>query len=264
MNFAEMLHAACEPSPSQVQIPERWGQGRATFGGLLAACLFEKIRPRVAVERSLRTLTLSFVAPVAAGALDVQVRVLREGKAATQVQATAYQDDQPCVVLLASFGGDRASAVNLAAMSAPTIKSPEAATQFPFIPGLTPDFTQHFDYRYAVGKMPFMGGQETLMGGWIKLREPGPQAAGVAELLCLLDAWPPAVFSLLKAPAAGSTLTWSVGFVERPADCTAGDWWQYLADIQHAANGYSHIDATLWDRHGHRALISRQTVSVFA
>ncbi|WP_439886829.1 acyl-CoA thioesterase [Pseudomonas sp. MBLB4123] len=264
MNFAEMLHAACASSPSQVQIPEHWGQGRATFGGLLAACLFEKIRPRVAAERALRSLMVSFVAPVAPGALDVQVRVLREGKAATQVQATAYQDGQPCVVMLASFGGDRASAVSVAAMNAPTTKSPEAATQFPFIPGLTPDFTQHFDYRYAVGKMPFMGGREPHLGGWIRLREPGGQAAGVAELLCLLDAWPPAVFSLLKAPAAGSTLTWSLGFVERPEACTGGDWWQYLADIQHAANGYSHIDATLWDRHGHTALVSRQTVSVFA
>lgn len=264
MSFTDLLHAACHSSPAQVQIPERWGQGRATFGGLVAACLFEKIRPQVAAERPLRSLNLSFVAPVAPGALDVEVRLLREGKAATQMQATAYQHNQVCAVLLASFGGDRASAVNVAAMSPPVIKAPEAATQFPFIAGLTPDFTQYFDYRYAVGKMPFMGGQEPTMGGWIRLREPGNQAAGMAELLCLLDAWPPAVFSLLKAPASGSSLTWSVGVVDCPADCTGSDWWQYLADIQHAANGYSHIDATLWDRHGHTALISRQTVSVFA
>lgn len=264
MNLADLLHAACASSPTQVQIPEHWGQGRATFGGLLAACLFEKIRPQVAAERPLRSLMVSFIAPVAAGALDVRVRVLREGKAATQVQATAYQDDQPCVVMLASFGGDRSSSVTVEALAAPHFEAPETVTPFPFIPGLTPDFTQYFDYRYAVGKMPFMGGQESRMGGWIRVREAGPQAAGVAELLCLLDAWPPAVFSLLKAPASGSTLTWSIGFVEQPADCSGGDWWQYLADIRQAANGYSHIDATLWDRHGRTALLSRQTVSVFA
>ncbi|WP_256625650.1 acyl-CoA thioesterase II [Pseudomonas sp. LPB0260] len=130
--------------------------------------------------------------------------------------------------------------------------------------GLTPDFTQHFDYRYGVGTMPFMGGKEPRLGGWIKLREAAPRGAGVAELLALLDAWPPAVFTLLKGPAAGSSLTWTVDFVQVPEDCTAGDWWQYQAEIRHSANGYSHIDAWLWDQHGRMALSSRQTVSVFA
>ncbi|QLC73165.1 thioesterase family protein [Pseudomonas sp. LPB0260] len=143
-------------------------------------------------------------------------------------------------------------------------QGPEAATQFPFIAGLTPDFTQHFDYRYGVGTMPFMGGKEPRLGGWIKLREAAPRGAGVAELLALLDAWPPAVFTLLKGPAAGSSLTWTVDFVQVPEDCTAGDWWQYQAEIRHSANGYSHIDAWLWDQHGRMALSSRQTVSVFA
>lgn len=264
MTFDEMLRAACDTSPTQVQIPQHWGQGRATFGGLLAACLFDKIQTGGTAGRPVRSLMLSFVAPVAPGTLDVQVRVLREGKAATQVQVTGYQEDQPCVVMLASFGGERSSAVSVAGTPAPTTQAPEAVMAFPFIAGLTPDFTQYFDYRYTVGKMPFMGGQDPRMGGWIRLREPGDQATSVAELLCLLDAWPPAVFSLLKAPAAGSSLTWTISFAERSPDSTSGDWWQYLADIQHSANGYSHIDATLWDKHGHPALISRQTVSVFA
>ncbi|UUY09582.1 thioesterase family protein [Pseudomonas sp. J452] len=264
MTFDEMLRAACDASPTQIQIPQHWGQGRATFGGLLAACLFDKIQPQVAAGRPVRSLMLSFVAPVAPGILDVQIEVLREGKAATQVQATAVQQDQVCAVMLASFGGDRSSTVSVGALSAPAFKAPEAVSPFPFIAGLTPDFTQHFDYRYTVGKMPFMGGQETRMGGWIRLRDPGEQATSVAELLCLLDAWPPAVFSLLKAPTSGSSLSWTVSFADTPDDCAAGDWWQYLADIQHAANGYSHIDATVWNKHGNAALISRQTVSVFA
>lgn len=264
MNIAELLHDACATSPGQVQIPPGWGQGRATFGGLLAACLFEKLLPHVTGERPVRSLMLSFVAPVAPGAMDVRVQVLREGKAATQLQATGYQDDQACVVLLASFGGARESVVALAGEPAPAIADPDSATRFPFIAGLTPDFTQHFDYRYAVGKMPFMGGEEPRLGGWIRLREPARRAVQMAELLCLLDAWPPAVFCLLKQPAAGSSLTWSIGCMEIPTDCTAGDWWQYQAEIRHSAAGYSHVDATLWDRLGHPVLLSRQTVSVFA
>lgn len=264
MTFDEMLRAACDTAPTQIWIPEGWGQGRATFGGLLAACLFTRMRPWIEPGRPVRSLMLSFVAPVAPGPLDLQIAVLREGKAATQVQATAYQDGQACVTMLASFGGARASAVNVAAAPAPAFAGAETVQPFPFIAGLTPDFTQHFDYRYTLGKMPFMGGEEPRLGGWIRLREPGEQDLGVAELLCLLDAWPPAVFCLLKKPAAGSSLTWSIGCMDIPSDCTAGDWWQYQAEIRHSAAGYSHIDASLWDRHGRMALLSRQTVSVFA
>lgn len=264
MTFDEMLRAACDTSPTQIQIPQRWGQGRATFGGLLAACLFTRVRPWVETGRPVRSLMLSFVAPVAPGPLDLQIAVLREGKAATQVQATAYQDGQACVTMLASFGGARTSAVNVAAAPAPDFPAAETVSPFPFIAGLTPDFTQHFDYRYTLGKMPFMGGHDSRMGGWICLREAGPESAGVAELLCLLDAWPPAVFSLLKTPAAGSSLSWTIGFIDGAEDCSGADWWQYQAEIRQAANGYSHIDANLWDKHGRMALVSRQTVSVFA
>ena len=84
------------------------------------------------------------------------------------------------------------------------------------------------------------------------------------KLLALMDAWPPAVFSLLKKPASGSSLTWTLSVVELPADCSGNDWWQYRAAIQSSANGYSHIDATLWDKHGRACVLSRQTVSVFA
>jgi acyl-CoA thioesterase len=263
MNFNDAMTEVCESPAQTLLLPEKWGQGRATFGGMVAAALFEKIKPLVAPDRPVRSLLLSFVAPIAPGAVDVMTQVLREGKGATQMQATAYQNDQVCAVMLASFGGDRASMVQVPADQAADIVAPEGVQAFPFIPGLTPDFTQYFDYRYTLGKMPFMGSEQTAMGGWIRLREPSPQPISVATLLALLDAWPPAVFSMLNKPVSGSSLTWNISFVAVPDDCTANDWWQYQADIQSSANGYSHIDSTLWDKHGNAAVLSRQTVSVF-
>lgn len=263
MNFHDAMLAVRGSAAPTVTIPERWGQGRATFGGMLAAVLFERIAAQVAQDRPVRSVLLSFVAPVAPGAMEVEVKLLREGKGATQVQATAYQNDQACTVMLASFGGDRQSMLSVEPDQAPAFTGPDEVQAFPFIPGLTPDFTQYFDYRYTLGKMPFMGSEQSVMGGWIKLREHSPQAISVAALLALLDAWPPAVFSLLKKPAAGSSLTWSISFVAGLQDCSANDWWQYQADIQSSANGYSHIDARLWDKHGRLAVFSRQSVSVF-
>lgn len=264
MDFNDVMVAVRDSAGQCLDIPEKWGQGRATFGGLVAAVLLQRIEVELGIQRPLRSLSLSFVAPVAPGALEVQVRLLREGKAAIQVQATAIQQEQVCAVMLASFGSDRESVVQVEHAPAPTFIGPDEVQTFPFIPGLTPDFTQYFDYRYTLGKMPFMGGQQTEMGGWIRLREASPARVCPATLLALMDAWPPAVFSLLKKPASGSSLTWTLSVVELPADCSGNDWWQYRAAIQSSANGYSHIDATLWDRHGRACALSRQTVSVFA
>jgi len=263
MNFNDAVMTIPEQLSQPLTVPEHWGQGRATFGGLVAALMYQRIALQVAADRPVRALLLSFVAPVAPGAMDVRVQVLREGKAASQVQATALQGDQVCAVMLASFAGERESAVRVEPDDAPPFSAPDEVQAFPFIPGLTPDFTRYFDYRYTLGKMPFMGSTQKVMGGWIRLREASTQAISVAQILALLDAWPPATFSLLKKPASGSSLTWNISFVNLPDDCSASDWWQYLADIQSSANGYSHIDSRLWDKHGKVAVISRQTVSVF-
>jgi acyl-CoA thioesterase len=264
MNLYDILNDAKKSDDNKVNIPDKWGQGRATFGGLVAGLLFEKILPHVQEGRPVKSIMVSFVAPVTPGESDVHVRVLRTGKAATQVQATMYQNDQACAVLIASFGGDRESIINIEAQAAPNFSAPQDTKEFPFIKGLTPDFSQYFDYRYTQGNMPFMGNGEHTLGGFIKLHEAAQGPIQVSELLSLLDAWPPTVFALLKRPTSGSTLTWNISFVHEPEDCTANDWWQYQADIKSSAHGYSHIDANMWDKNGRLTLMSRQTVSVFA
>lgn len=264
MNLYDALTQARNSEDNTVMIPEKWGQGRATFGGLVAGVLFEKILPHLEVDRPVKSIIVSFIAPVVAGETDVHVRVLRAGKAATQVQATAYQNDKPCAVLLASFGSDRESVINIEAPAAPSFSKPEDTKEFPFIQGLTPDFSQYFDYRYTQGNMPFMGNGEHTLGGFIKLHEPAQGPVQVSEVLSLLDAWPPTVFALLKRPTSGSTLTWTINFVNEPENCTINDWWQYEAQIKTSAHGYSHIDANMWDKYGSLTVMSRQTVSVFA
>ncbi len=263
MNLYDALTDSKNSDNNKINIPEKWGQGRATFGGLVAGLLYEKLLPHVEKNRPVKSIMVSFIAPLVFGEADVHVRVLRAGKAATQVQATAYQNDQVCAVLLATFGGDRESSINVQAEAAPCFTAPEDTKEFPFIKGLTPDFSQYFDYRYTQGNMPFMGNGEHKLGGFIKLHEAAKGPVQVSELLSLLDAWPPTVFALLKRPTSGSTLTWNISFVNEAEECTVNDWWQYQAEIKTSAHGYSHIDANMWDKNGSLTLMSRQTVSVF-
>ena len=263
MNFNEAMNHVRQSTGLTLTVPEKWGQGRATFGGLVAAMMYERIPASVSDDRVIRSIMLSFVAPVSPGEMDVIVKILRAGKSATQVQVSAIQNDAVCAVMLASFGGARESAIKIEYEDAPATKEPEAVTPFPFIPNVTPDFTQHFDYSYTQGTMPFMGSTQTVMGGWIKLKDECAQPINVPQILALLDAWPPATFSLLKKPASGSSLTWNMSFIDTPLQASANEWWQYEANIQHAQDGYSHIDSTMWDENGKAIVMSHQTVSVF-
>lgn len=264
MNFQNITDCAEQAANGNVIVPESWGQGRATFGGMVAALIYQQMTSVVSEGRPLRSLTVSFVAPVAPGEMKVSVRLLREGKAATQVEATGYQDDQAVAVLLASFGGDRQSVINIQGQDAPDMKAPDDAQTMPFVKGFTPDFTQHYDYRYAIGGMPFTGSTLPQVGGWIRQQTASERAISVADILGLVDAWPPVSLTLLKQPSPGSSLTWTINFVAHDQAQTASDWWQYLAKIESAGDGYSHIDAKLWDANGKLAVISRQTVSTFA
>lgn len=263
MNLYETL-AINNNEELTVTVPEKWGQGRATFGGMVAALMYQKLALKVESGRKVRSVTLSFVGPVAPGDMDVVVKVLRAGKGATQLQGMAYQNDQVCAVMLASFAADRESMIEVPFAFAPETKSPEDGMALPYLPGLSPDFSQYFDYRFTEGRMPFMGSEEPDIGGWIRLKEARESnGISVPEILALLDAWPPAALSMLKKPASFSSLSWNISFVNLPQQFNVTNWWQYHADIQQSQNGYSHIDSAMWDQEGGIAVISRQTASVF-
>ena len=65
-----------------VVIPAGWAQGRACYGGLVAALLCARLRHVVGEERVLRSATVSFVGPVAVGAARLVVEVLSPSTAA--------------------------------------------------------------------------------------------------------------------------------------------------------------------------------------
>lgn len=60
MRFSELLDAV-RRSPDELVIPAQWAQGRASFGGLVAALQYEAMRARVPAERPVRSLAITFV-----------------------------------------------------------------------------------------------------------------------------------------------------------------------------------------------------------
>ena len=270
MEFNQVLDGArariCEQQP--IQIPPGWTQGRATFGGMAAALVYETITAEIARKADanipLRSLTFSFVAPAEVGELQTSANILRAGRSAIQVEARASQGPQTVTAALASFGHPRDSSIKVTPASAPGFTAPDDCEALPYIEGLMPEFTQHFDYRIAAGGMPFSGSAEPRLGGWVRFRQTnGP--VSISHLLALIDAWPPAVLPMLKQLAPASSLTWTLEILPAAlrSEGVGDGWWQYLAEVEQADDGYGVIQARLWDSAGNLAALSRQTVTVF-
>ncbi|QHG64172.1 acyl-CoA thioesterase [Pseudomonas putida] len=265
MNFNQLLDAVRE-NPGAVSIPPSWAQGRAVFGGLMAALVHESMRLKLADDRPVRSLAISFVSPAAADMpIRFEVEVLREGKAVSTLLGRAIQNGQVVTLVQGNFGAGRPSVVDVAAAPAVEMKPLEqAAPELPYIKGVTPEFMRHVALRWAVGGLPFSGNQSRYMGGWVRLRDVAEEQVNEAHLLALVDAWPPSLMPFLKQPAAGSTLTWTIEFIQPTAKLSTLDWCYYRVETEHARDGYGHAAAALWSAEGQLLALSRQTVTVFA
>lgn len=250
-------------SDGHVDVPGGWTQGRALFGGLLAALMCRALEQKVGQNLPLRSATINFIAPASDGPLHCQAEIFRQGKSVTQGECRAIQNGQVVAVLLASFGVARESVISINECPAPVFSPPEESIKLPFIEGVTPEFIQYYDFRWAHGGLPYSRSAKADIGGWV--RELGARdRVDYADLLALVDSWPPAVLPMLSTPAPASSMTWTVEFMPKAVSGSGQQWWQYLAESEFAAEGYVHSRARLWDESGNLVAISRQTVTVFA
>jgi acyl-CoA thioesterase len=245
-----------------ILVPEHWGQGRAVFGGMAAALALQHVLHVIPADMSLRSVSVSFVAPLNAGEAIVKRRVLRRGGSVIQTCIEIFQQDQSMLVMLASFGKNRFSEYSLEGLNAPAW-STGVGIPLPK-KGPVPEFTTHFDYKIMEGSLPFSNGKQRSLGGQIRFHDDFVSSINYPALLALIDAWPPVSLTLLSSPAAASSMTWTVEFIADTSDFKTSDWWSYLANIEYAADGYHHIEAKMWRPDGKLAAISRQTVAVFA
>lgn len=255
------------PTPAQdphLHVPGDWMQGRTAYGGLIAAMALKSMRDHVPRERRIRSLLFSFVGPVNSDPFILQTQPLRSGKSVTTVESKLIQNNTICAVAIGSFGADRDSKIELPPVAPLEMAAPAKSLELPYIQGLTPEFSRHFNYRWAIGDLPFSGGGGKEIGGWICFREP---AGCLSEewLIAMADAWPTPVLSQLKEVAAASTLTWALEFVHLDrSSCSENEYWSYHCRVDSAERGYTHERSTLWDPEGRLALFSHQTTTVFA
>jgi acyl-CoA thioesterase len=252
------------PDNWTARIPGEWGQGRAVFGGVITGVALRALGGLVSAERPLRSVLVDFVGPAAAGEIRVEARVLRSGRSLTQCEARVLQGDAVVAVLLAAYGGPRRTGITWPAPVRGAVPSPDGLPGFPYMPGVTPAFTQHFDYRWATHRLPFSGSDRPEIQGFVRPTG-GREAVDAAMLLALIDAWPAPVLSMAQGLAPASTVTWMVDVVG-PLDPAAEDdrFWWFEGAATAAGDGYGDVHGRIFDPDGRLIATSKQLVAEFS
>lgn len=243
------------------EIPEDWLQGRSVFGGLQAALAVRAMKSLAPQGLPLRTLQVTFLAPVSQGTVQITAQILRQGKNTTHVEARLVEGGQPLCVLIGIFGAARESGVNIVPVQPPV----ESARPFDFrfIPGLTPNFTRHYTMRWLRGQPPFTGSREADAVIEVGYAAPQPGPTTAEHIVALADVIPPAALSMLKKPAPGSSMTWTLEFLRDDLAALPLTGWRFDCSLPAAGGGYTSQSVMIWGPRGEPVALSRQNMVVF-
>ncbi|HVT36537.1 MAG TPA: thioesterase family protein [Nevskiaceae bacterium] len=261
MKFSGLMNSAVADGHAlSVDVGEDWLQGRSVFGGLQAALMLAAMRRLVPAALPLRTLQVTFIAPIGAGTLRAQATLLRTGKSAMHVQAVLADPAGATLCLAAAvFGASRESQVRVTPQR-PAIPG-GTPIDFRYVQGLTPNFTRHYSMRWLLGNVPFSGtpGERAVIE--VGVHDDG--AASEGHLLGIADVIPPVALSRFRQPVFGSSLTWAIDFLLDRYDTQPLTGWRLDAELVGARDGYTSQDVHVWAPDGQLAALSRQCMVVF-
>jgi acyl-CoA thioesterase len=260
MRFSEELKSVRRDGETWIaSISEDWLQGRSAFGGLQAALAVQVMRELVPEEVPLRSLQVAFIAPVPASTVRMDAKILRHGKSVTQVEARFLDGDATACLVIGVFGAARESTLRVLPAQ-PAVEAMASPHVLRYVPGLLPQFTQHFEAKWLQGDIPFTGSKKTAQVVEVGLKDEG--VADEAQVIAFADFIPPVALSMLNQPAPGSSLTWMLElFADARGLPLTG--WRIDAQLHAAQDGYTSQQVMLWGPNGEPVALSRQSMVVF-
>jgi acyl-CoA thioesterase len=272
-NFGEVLESMRRDGEAwSVAIPRMWSSGRTVFGGLQVALSVRAMRGALdaglgtgagsASSLPLRSLQTTFVTPVAAGTpLVLRAEFLRSGRSATHARCDLLQDGKVACTTTAIFGAPRPSRIVLDIPRPQADADPETLRDVPYIPGITPEFLQHLQLRWAVGRWPYSGHHDPHSMIFARLRDTGcgPEDA----LIALADSIPTPALSMLDKPAPATSMNWMLELIGDPGLLEREQWALIGTDVRAGADGYLSQTSVLWGPGGHAFSVSHQSVAIF-
>ncbi len=260
-NLEDILANLENSDSNSTRFSENWSQGRSAFGGLSAAFAVTAMRKKLAQPRTIRSLMVSFIAPVAPGEVSVEAKILRQGKNVTQCSASVISGGQIALQAMAAFGSSRA-AFKPATAGNKELPNRDNGIFFADNAKRLPHFLQYFEGCWIDGGIPFSGNYKPFMNMWVRHTQDVSRFP-IEKLVAIADIPPPVLLSHFeKPPVPASSLTWSLEFVVAPEELT-GEWFYLEFEVEAAADGYTQQSGRIYDEVGRLVALTRQCMVYF-
>ena len=205
------------------------------------------------------TVTAHYFTPTTHAPVDIEVEVIRSGRAHSSAMARLLQDGRERARILANSGDHNASRGPTVVQAQPPPMPPpqeclDPAPQGPMPNGLVAAIRDRIEWRVAPGTAGWMQGQRSgraEIGGWLRFADGRPVDTHSLPLVC--DAMPPAVFDV-SGGGWVPTLELTVHVRARPAP----GWMRCWFRTRFLVDGYLEEDGEVWDEQGRLVALSRQ------
>lgn len=262
-SFDEVLTSTpTAPGRFELQVPDGWQAGRGAFGGLVMGAMTRAITDTVADSQPLRTLTGFIPAPVMPGLATIAVDVVRASSSLTTVTARLEQAGEVCALATAvcARARDAAAAVHWQTAIMPTAPAWQDVPVVPQVPGMTPPFARHVDYR-LVGPRPFSRAGAATILGYV-----GPAAPAhrrdAAFVAAMADAYWPAALAVFALPRPTATSSFTLELIEPLHELDPDAPLLVYAISPVAQDGYAFETRELWGHDGRLVARNHQTFVV--
>ena len=242
---------------SHCSIADGWSQGRGMYGGVLLAQVARAAQQRLRdvsdadepPTRRLRSINMSFLAPVSPGEVSLTTSILRSGSAVSHVRVELRQGGESSgeselrATAELTFGSGRAG------VAQPAPPRPATALPLECLPMKAfGGFTDHLEHRWTGTDALLSGAARPVVQGWVRPRLPATVDAGL--VVAMLDSFPPPVWCAVsrRCPAASLQLHMQLArdAVPHTPAAPAHPWFFYESRATLIGGGYSDIQGRLW------------------
>lgn len=260
-DLLSILQTLQQDTGNTTRFDESWSQGRSAFGGIASAFAVTGMRKLLQSPQPMRSLMVSFIAPIAPGEVTVAARIQRQGKNVTQMSADVISGGQIGLQAMGVFGNPR-QALNVPAVTACTPIPREQGIAFAAHAKRTPGFLNYFDGYWVGGGAPFSGTKQRDLAMWVK-HKTNMSTFPTEKLVTICDMPPPVILSYFdKPPVPASSLTWALEFMAPPESINS-DWFYLDYTVEAAADGYTQQSGKIFDEAGRLCALSRQCMVYF-
>lgn len=259
-DFSSILEELRNNEDNTTHFSEAWSQGRSAFGGLAAAFAVTAMRKLIADDIPMRSLMVSFIAPLPPGKIEARASIQRQGRNVTQMVGEVFSEGRLCLQALGVFGIDRPGLT----VEAESIETPsrDIGITFSDYRKRLPSFLSFFDGRWISDGLPYSGKAARELRFWVKHKNPLEQFPA-EKLVALADIPPPVILSHFQKPLIpSSSLTWNLEFVMTP-DSIPGDWFYLEFVVDAASNGYTQQSGKIYTEQGQLCALTRQCMVYF-